>query len=1763
MNLSGSSISGTVVANLAEAVTTTSPPNNKVITPYILQQFMRAVPATIGTLNPCDGIFTNLSFKTISGDVVATNTETISGTITNKILTPANLKAFIAAGLPIGASVPSTGKFSDLVVTNTITLLNDKIEAYEGGTGTTTYQRGDLLAAEAKTQLARVPIGKNGQYLMVDSGVPGSMRWSSLENIAYASVTNAGIVQFASTADAMAGSSSTKVISPYSLGFLLQNPPIIGKSIPNDAKFKNITATSITGVSATNYEASIKQSTSKFLTPANIPSIMAAPGPIGSNTANSGVFTTVNANTINTTNLIVTNPPWGGLTLQYASYFETFKGVLENKAISPATLQAAFEKPPLIGINQANAAYFTNITVDSIKVKGTPPWSTITPIFASNDEVIQQVSTTKVMSPSHIPIFFANPPPLGNQTPNSATFTNLNSSTVQANTATLTTLNVSEITGDTLATNDDVPNDSSTKLLTPSNLNSIFENPRPLGTITQNTGNFTDLTATTINGECIATGDLVALGESNNTVITPLSLTNFLASPGPIGATTANSANFTDLQANTLSGDVIATLDDLNLGTNNKVVTPSLLSTFLSSSVSGHFTDLYATALYDCEATLQEAQDGQIETKFISPKVLSDYFDQPKAIGSITPNDAFFGTVQSTSATTNTLTASRIAGDVLATYSDVIDGNPDDKIVTPAVLNYLLLNPTAIGITTPNEGKFTSLYFDSIEGNVVATMDEATDPTLVTKIICPATLLSTFSKPPIIGDSGANDAYFNSITASTVYAALGSTDSQNDAFIDEATIASLNGACRSTADDVLTPAADDKYVSPITLDIRFLSPPVIGSAAPNDALFLALTAASLQGEVIAADSDFYGGTTVDNKVVTPAKLSTYLSNISQDISGASAKFTFLQSDLLYGPLGDTNNIFDAFLNNLQVASITGDALATVDELQLGEEDKKIVTPAALKIFLTDPSYALGSGTTGSSINFDIITGNQLNGPLGNDASRFSAYGDIADFQQYQGTGIVNPVELMQKNANGYQLISLDALNTYFSYPSDLGTEVQASGNFTTVNAQTIYGILGDASTANNAFVDTLTANTIAGPTVATFDDFSGLPVPNDKIVTPSLFLDYWSRPGPLGTNEPNEGFFTIVQANSLLGPLGDTNNLNDAFIGTLTATSIQGDCVATTNDLQTTVGAMDKMVSSYALKEYLAQPAGNGIGDGSGPANFSEIICRSIDGDVIGTTDDIIAGTYNKVVPPNALRSFIDNIPAGIQLGGSCDLVVKTAAIDSINGNAIAEVSDLLVDDIATAPKDKIINPLVFRQYLLDPAPIGNVDTSIGNFQVINGGTLYGQLGDATVQRDAYINGILCNTITGKVQATYSDYQNGNVTNKIVSPNLLTQILANPVSVGNQNTTGQFKTLTVEKINITGDIIKPAAGGTGLAAYNRGDLLIGTPDKSLTTLGLASTSNLILQSDLSSNNGIVWNQVPYPVRYLNFSSPKYVANTGSQYTIAYCYARDEANANNINIISQQTVDLTVNGINGIYQSNDLGTCSANGTQITIDGAIDPTTLFLRGDVISVLGEARTIIGISSVSLTVDSAFSTNSFSGNTFRRGGRVPSAHYYLYAVILTDSSLGYLLSTRSMKNGDQLDFQVKAYRQLPFAITTTNTNNARNVLTTKNEIVYVGNYYSTTIGSTTYAPYSLATVVPRIAASVSLRVRLSNASGNNNNILFCLNIQDGEIDLGPTPSPAFITQRMIVPIDSYQRVNAKISSTANNSWGDLAVMGYTVLDM
>ncbi len=1765
-NITGISISGPVVANLAEAVTQVSTVNNKVVTPSILQQFMKSIPVTIGSFIPCDANFKNLNFNSISGSVLASNSEANDSSITNKLITPSTLMSVISSGLPIGTGTPSTGKFSDVTITNSITILNDKIQTNEGGTGFNSYTRGDLLAAEAATQLVKVPIGKNGQYLTVDNGVPGSIRWTTPQSVVNATTSTSGIVVLASSSEVLSGISNSKVITPAGLVGIFKSPPIIGSNTPNDAHFNNVTVTSLTGCAATNYEASTKSISNKYLVPANIKSIMSSPGPIGGNTASSGVFTTLNATTITASNLNIANPPWANSIFQFASNSESVKGVVNNKSISPSSLKTTLRSPPEIGSEDPNAATFTDLTVNTITINGTPPWSSITPVFASDDEVIQYSITDKVLAPSNLIPFAGSPPSIGDVTSNSGTFTILKANKYIGqvgddfgrNDGYFNSITVSSISGDVIAIDQDIiDNTSTTKLLTPSNLINIFANNNPIGSQTPNTGVFTLLSSESLMGSVIATDDIVSSGISNNTVVTPLTLRNQLASPTSIGSVDPNTGSFTILNCESIYGNVLSSVDDLQQGlANDKVITPNILRSFIlnpgpigtQSPNVGSFTDLYADNLFHCQANLQDAQDGILETKFISPKTLSDFFDQPNIIGNITKNDGHFLGLTADTIVAMDLSTSSIKGDVIATNDEIKQGVIDNKVVTPASLYTALESPIIIGLVNPNAANFTNVICESVSGDVIGSINDMTSNTT---IVTPNLLLNFLTSPSIIGQSNPNDGYFKEIHSNVIYSELGSTSITNNAYIKTAQIESLIGECQADYDDIIKGTAIDKVISPAILQSVFNEPPIIGLTQANNALFTNIDANSISGNVLADLNDIYGNTTVNNKLITPITLTEYLSDIKQDMQGQEAKFTKVVSSFS-GQVGDLHDSYDAYTDNLYANYINGSVISTLLEVQNGNEERKVISPVILKSFLSNPTYQIGDGTSGSSCYLDTLQGNQIFGTIGSQSQREDVFGNNADFNRFQGSGVTNPVDIMTKTAIGSQIVTLDALNIFFEYPNDIGGQTPANGTFTTLKCTIMYGDIGDSTTRSNISASVIDCNTITGDVCAIYDDFITLPLSTSKVVTPSTFIEFINSPTPIGLTTPSTGNFTNITSDTIFGELGNPSNVKNAFIDELSAKSIIGDCQASTSDLQNGPGTLTSVVSSYVLKDFLSQPNGFQIGDGSGDASFNNLVTKSISGSVIANQNDILQNIEDKVITPDLLNQFLSNLPSTFTIGGSANIVANNLNANVVTGTMIANVSDI-IGDLSQVTNERIVTPLSLREYLLNPEPIGSSDYTIGNFNQLNCKNMYGQLGDDTTQSNIYANDINANTISGDFIANYSDYQTSN-TNKVVTPSLLNQVLNDPINIGNNNTTGTFDSLTVNSITILNDTLETSVGGTGMSLYKKGDLLVGTAGQSLTTIQLPVSNCMVLQTDLTTNNGIKWDQTPYPNGYIKHDTPVY--STPTTFKINYCYARDSTHMHNINLESK-TIDFYYSGYNGFTQSGELGTCSGTGSQIVFNN-IDPTTLFVKGDNIYITStnECKRIMSVSSLNIVLESSLSTN-FTDSTFKRGGISPNTHYYVYA-----TPFGYLCSTRSEYNDDPIvDFPTSIYKQLSCVLSTNDTAVFRPYTYNNGTVLFTsiptGNTFSLT---NNYVSYSLGLLIPKNANLVTLRVRLYSGTSNNDVYINASGSQSDYINLGNTPSGLLNSQTLQVSMDTSKRIYAKILSTNNGSWADVTILGYSL---
>ncbi|MDF2549748.1 MAG: hypothetical protein K0S07_815 [Chlamydiales bacterium] len=175
-----------------------------------------------------------------------------------------------------------------------------------------------------------------------------------------------------------------------------------------------------------------------------------------------------------------------------------------------------------------------------------------------------------------------------------------------------------------------------------------------------------------------------------------------------------------------------------------------------------------------------------------------------------------------------------------------------------------------------------------------------------------------------------------------------------------------------------------------------------------------------------------------------------------------------------------------------------------------------------------------------------------------------------------------------------------------------------------------------------------------------------------------------------------------------------------------------------------------------------------------------------------------------------------------------------------------------------------------------------------------------------------------------------------------------------------------------------------------------------------------------------------------PLKYHGSAMPKYVNAT--QISLARIVERCQQDTINLIKDTPSTLSIAASGANALLISSNLGgTIQVNGTAVT-GTSTSFNTDFQVGDIISCSQGNRMITQITdNTHLTCQSAFSANA-AGLSYKRGGRAPSAFYYLYAISNgTGSNVALALSNRSVASGEamvDLPSGYSKYRQLPFAL-------------------------------------------------------------------------------------------------------------------------------
>jgi hypothetical protein len=775
-NITASSIGGPVVASTTEVSNSTI--TTKVVTPSALA-YLLARPPVLGSATANKATFTDITANSLSGTVIASLSDVLSSS-TSKIVSAKLLKDAFDAPLILGGITPNKGSFSSLTVAGGFTLQGDTIQASEGGTGFSTFSKGDLLIGTG-TSLAKLAIGSSGQYLQADSTATNGAKWVTIPN-PLASTAVPGIIQLANTTDASLLATANTAVSPSFLKTVLGAPPIIGGTTSNDGRFKTLTAASISGtVVATGTSLTANN---QVITPSILKLMFESPATvIGGTTPNSGKFNTLTATSITTGTLNVTSPPWQ--TIQFASNAEANAGLLTSKAVTPANLANLFANPIALGTTSANSAKFTNVTITGALNVTTPPWVSVS--YAANTDVTAASATNKALCPANITTLFASPKPLGTSTPSTGNFTNVTvsglltgtiGSAAGKNPAFVSSLTADTIAGSVVAVASDITTaTSNAKVLTPGLLSAIFASPKPIGATTAAKGTFTDLVSNTLTGLVVASDSEIKAGTVTNKVITPKGLYNFLASRATSSSPGSVSSTFATITAGAITGDVIADVTDIHVGvSDNQVVTPSVVKAYFASpgvigSVAPNSATFTVLTFETVQGTVIADDDtlaiGSSTDTLITPAGLRTVFDSPYDLGSVVPANGKF----------TTITANAIGGNIVATLNDAVSGTLNNKVIVPNILKSYLASPPAIGGYIANSGKFTTLTFQTIAGEVIASVDDITNGLSNQQVVTPYALtnyLATTRSSSSFTDITADSLTLNSLqdSASSTTGAL-------------------------------------------------------------------------------------------------------------------------------------------------------------------------------------------------------------------------------------------------------------------------------------------------------------------------------------------------------------------------------------------------------------------------------------------------------------------------------------------------------------------------------------------------------------------------------------------------------------------------------------------------------------------------------------------------------------------------------------------------------------------------------------------------------------------------------------------------------------------------------------------------------------------------------------------------------------------------------------------------------------------------------
>jgi hypothetical protein len=235
--LACNSLQGDCLANDAETTQYSSIP--KVITPQELKTSIRS-PPVIGAGTPNIGTFTDLKCTSISG-CLPTPQQVFDSTVNDHVLTPALIATSLLKPPSIGSNKAAAASFTSLNVKGNLSL-SSSVPASRGGSGYSSYQKGDILVGNASNTLTKLSVGADGQFLQSDPTAPNGMSWGPFST---GSQLSSGTTQInpASNTDAINYAITNEALVPSNMPTVFANSPTIGSIAPNTGNFTNVSAT--------------------------------------------------------------------------------------------------------------------------------------------------------------------------------------------------------------------------------------------------------------------------------------------------------------------------------------------------------------------------------------------------------------------------------------------------------------------------------------------------------------------------------------------------------------------------------------------------------------------------------------------------------------------------------------------------------------------------------------------------------------------------------------------------------------------------------------------------------------------------------------------------------------------------------------------------------------------------------------------------------------------------------------------------------------------------------------------------------------------------------------------------------------------------------------------------------------------------------------------------------------------------------------------------------------------------------------------------------------------------------------------------------------------------------------------------------------------------------------------------------------------------------------------------------------------------------